>query len=177
MAFAFPQQNLRVLELMPGMKVADFGAGSGAYALMMAEVVGETGVVYAVEIQKNLLSRLEAEARARHLHNLQYIWSDLENVSSVKIPPQSLDLVLISNLLFQLTGAYPAALAAKQVLKPGGRLAVIEWSDSFGGLGPAADKVVPRASAEQIFAEVGFKLERDFPAGDHHYGLIFKLMS
>jgi 16S rRNA A1518/A1519 N6-dimethyltransferase RsmA/KsgA/DIM1 with predicted DNA glycosylase/AP lyase activity len=58
MAFADPIVNLRQVNLMPGMTVVDFGAGSGAYTLPAAELVAPTGKVYAVEIQKDLLETI-----------------------------------------------------------------------------------------------------------------------
>ncbi len=175
MAFADPKNNLPQLGLMPGMVVADFGAGAGAYTLPVAHAVLPEGKVYAVEIQKELLSKLEREANAEHLTNIGFLWGDLETVGGSKLPDQKVDLVLMSNLLFQLAGAYPAVLEAKRVLKPGGRVAVIEWADSFGGLGPHPEQVLPAEAVQKIFIDNGFELMRAFSAGDQHYGLMFKL--
>lgn len=174
MAFASPEANVAAIGLMPGLKVADFGAGSGRYALALSKAVAP-GEVYAVDIQKDLLSRLEQEAKRAYLENLHFVWGDVEQVGGSKLPEQSVDVVLMSNLLFQLTGGgYSAALEAKRVLRLGGRLVIIDWQESFGGLGPTQGQVVNAEKAKAIIEPAGFTLDHDFPAGEHHYGLIFK---
>ena len=172
--FADPLTNVRNLSLEPGMTVADFGAGAGAYTLPLAAKVGAAGRVYAVEIQKDLLSRLEREVENRKIGNVSFVWGDIETIGGSKLNDNSLDFVLLSNILFQLSGLYQVSLEVKRVLKPGARAAVIEWSDSFAGLGPKADQVVKPETVKQVFAEAGLDFIKDFPAGDHHYGLIFK---
>jgi precorrin-6B methylase 2 len=57
--FSNPQKIIAQLDLQSGSRVADVGAGSGAYALAAAKAVGEHGKIFAVEVQKELLSRLE----------------------------------------------------------------------------------------------------------------------
>ena len=63
---------------------------------------------------------------------------------------------------------------AKRIIKTGGKLAVVDWSDSFGGIGPMADHVIKEDEARELAVKEGFTFERDFKAGAHHYGLIFK---
>ncbi len=85
-----------------------------------------------------------------------------------------LDLVLISNLLFQLEDKPAALKEAWRILKPTGRLAVIDWSESFGGMGPHKKAVVKKEQALLFAREAGFELIKEFDAGAHHYGLIFR---
>ena len=63
---------------------------------------------------------------------------------------------------------------AKRILRSNGRLAVIDWSESFGGLGPQKGDVVKKETAIQLAKTAGFALQKEFEAGAHHYGLIFK---
>ncbi|MBI2100666.1 MAG: methyltransferase domain-containing protein [Candidatus Vogelbacteria bacterium] len=180
MPFSVPAANVNHFNLTEGMTVADFGAGSGAYALAIARRVGATGRVYAIDVQKELLARLSREAKAGQLGNItniEVIWSDLERAGGSKLADQSVDFVLVANLLFQVTAKYTLALEAKRILKPDGRLAVIDWQDSFGGLGPPAAQVIRSEEAKKIMAQAGFRFRKDFPAGDHHYGLLFALGS
>ena len=62
----------------------------------------------------------------------------------------------------------------KRVLRPGGKAVVIDWTESFGGLGPQPSDVVEQKEAERLFNENGFTTETSFDAGDHHYGVIFR---
>ena len=174
--FAPPRLNVGALGIEPGMKVADFGSGSGIYVLYIAEALANSGHVYAIDVQRDLLQRLRNEAHRRGFKNVEIIWADLERPEASKIADQKLDLVLISNLLFQLEDKATVLKEAWRILKPSGRLAIIDWSESFGGMGPIKQEVVAREKAIELARTCGFGLLREFPAGAHHYGLVFKLV-
>ncbi len=172
--FADPVKNLTILEIPSGARVADFGCGSGAYALALARQLRGSGRIYALDVQKDLLAKLKAEAAAAHLSNLEVVWANVEKVGGSKLADNSVDWVLISNVLFQTAARYTMLLEAKRVLRADGRLAIIDWSDSFGGLGPAPADVFPPSAARAVAESAGFAWLKDFPAGEHHYGLLFK---
>ena len=175
--FAHPGKNLEVLAIEPGMHVADFGAGSGHYALGIAEQLGNSGRIYAIDVQKDLLRRVKTEAHKRGIQErIEFIWGDLESPGGSKIADEHLDLVLVSNLLFQVPDKSAILREARRVLKPSGRLAVIDWSASFGGLGPRREDVVNKDAALDFARENGFELLREFHAGAHHYGLLLRQM-
>ena len=172
-AFALPHENVGEFGIEPGMRVADFGAGSGHYALAMAAATQNSGEVYVIDIQKDLLTRIKNQAHARGFNNIEVIWGDLERVGASKIADEHLDLVLVSNLFFQLESKESAFREAMRVLKPRGRLVVIDWTESFGGLGPIQKHVFPEKTAIAMAEACGFKRAQSFSAGAHHYGLIF----
>lgn len=155
------------------MTVADFGSGSGAYVLAIAERLSNAGYVYAVDVQRDLLKKLHNDANRRGYTSVKVVWGDLELPGGSKLPDQSCDLVLISNLLFQVEDKQQLFFEAERILAPSGRLAVIDWTDSFGGMGPLRKDVVTKMRANEYAREAGFILIQEFPAGDHHYGLIF----
>jgi len=171
--FSDPQKNLEQFDLQKGMRVADFGAGSGFYASTAAKLVGDKGKVFAVDIQKDLLTRLKKEAVAKKILNIEIIWGDLEKEGGAKLKDDSVDRVIISNLLFQIDGKENMAKEAARVLKPKGKILAIDWTDSFNGLGPPDKNVFGKEAARTLFENAGFVLERTIDAGTHHYGLIF----
>lgn len=174
--FAHPRLNVAALGVEPGMSVADFGSGSGIYVLHIAEALENSGRVYAIDVQRDLLHRVKNEAHRRGFKNVDVIWTDLERPGASKFANQTLDLVLISNLLFQVENKAAVFAEAWRILKPAGRLAIIDWSDSFGGMGPITKDVVNKNAALMLARESGFKLQREFSAGAHHYGMIFRLV-
>ncbi|MBI1975739.1 MAG: methyltransferase domain-containing protein [Candidatus Vogelbacteria bacterium] len=174
MAFADPVRNVARFGLREGMKVADLGAGSGAYALEMAKRVGDTGRVYAVDVQKDLLSRLYSEAKAERLTTIEVLPGDLDTPHGSGLGDGSMDFVLVSNILFQAEDGAAVARETYRVLRSGGSAAVIDWSDSFGGLGPRPENIVSREKAARMFIDAGFSDERAFDAGEHHWGVFFK---
>jgi len=173
MAFADPLANLQKMNLSSGMTVVDFGAGSGAYTLSAAQLIAPEGKVYAVEIQKDLLGTIKKGAEEKSLHNVEYIWGDVEQQGGVGLADSLADIVIISNVLSQAKSMYTLALEAKRILKSGGRVMVIDWSESFGGIGPAPADIIPAEEVKKTFGSAGLAFTTEFPAGDHHYGLIF----
>lgn len=173
-SFAHPHRNIDALDIRPGMTVADFGAGSGAYVLAVAERLGGLGHVYAVDVQQELLRRIKNEAHKRGFKNVEIIWSDLEKPNGSKIADKHADLVLISNLLFQVDAKEAVLAEAWRIVSPAGSLAIIDWSESFGGMGPIKKDVVKKEKAVEFAESCGFELMREFEAGAHHYGLLFR---
>lgn len=172
--FSDPEKNVPYFGLTEGARVADFGAGSGAYTLEMAKRVGSSGMVYAVEVQKDLLERLARELKAQHRHNVKVLWGDVDKVGGSKLSDGLLDAVLLANLLFQSDQKYTMILEAKRLLHTGGRAIVIDWLGSFNNLGPTPERVIRPDEVKKICDQAGLKFLNDFPAGANHYGLIFQ---
>lgn len=172
--FADPQNITTHFHLREGDTVADFGAGSGHYMKPLADNVGKSGKVYMTEIQKNLVDALGTKAREAGLTNVRPLWCNLEAVGGTKLNDGLLDAGLLSNTLFQFTEKDAALTELARVLRIGAKLFVIDWSDSFGGLGPRPVDVVTETDAKMLVEKHGFVFERSFPAGDHHYGLAFR---
>lgn len=171
--FAHPTHNVEALEIEHGMSVVDFGSGSGAYVLAIAAELKGKGHVYAVDVQRDLLRRTLNEAHRRGLHNAQVIWGDLEKPGSTKIADGKMDLVLVSNLLFQVKERTAVLEEAQRILKPSGRLVIIDWSDSFGGMGPPRSDIVTQERAVELARGLGFEPLYAFEAGAHHWGVVF----
>jgi len=174
MAFVLPEELLPELTLSEGMHLADFGAGSGAYSLPAAALVGESGRVYAIDVQKDMLTKLKNEAASRKLHNVEIIWGDVEAEMGAKLAPHSVDRVIVSNVLFQAEDKEKLVKEASRILRPNGLLLFIDWSGSYGGIGPKEDHVVPPAAARRLFASNGFAEVKEVNAGDYHYGIVFR---
>ncbi|MFA7309469.1 MAG: methyltransferase domain-containing protein [Candidatus Paceibacterota bacterium] len=172
--FAHPPRNVDALSIEPGMTVVDFGSGSGAYVLAIAERLKNKGHVYAIDVQQDLLRRTKNETHKKGYTNVEVIWSDLEKPMSSKIADRHVDVVLVSNLLFQLEDKTAPLTEAWRILKPAGKLAVIDWSESFGGMGPVKNEVVNKELALALAKTAGFELVSEFNAGAHHYGLILR---
>ncbi|HEY4502610.1 MAG TPA: class I SAM-dependent methyltransferase [Candidatus Paceibacterota bacterium] len=177
MAFSLPQQIIQALSLREGMYVADFGAGSGHYTLAAARKVND-GKVCAVDIQKNLLSRIKNEASREGLSNVDVVWGDIDEVGGSRLAPHSMDVVILANVLFQIERRGMLVEEVKRVLKPKGRVLLIDWQESFGGVGPEERDVLRKNDAQELFLTAGFTLERDIStiAGDHHYGFVFSMV-
>jgi ubiquinone/menaquinone biosynthesis C-methylase UbiE len=160
--------------LQEGDVVADFGAGSGHYMKPLAQAVGRSGKVYLCEIQRELVDALGIKAREDRISNAFPLWCDIEALGGVKLSDGILDAGLLSNVLFQFTNKESALREISRVMKKGAKIIIIDWSDSFGGLGPQSGSIVTEAGARTLLERAGFTFERSFPAGDHHYGVVYR---
>ncbi|MFZ2522470.1 MAG: class I SAM-dependent methyltransferase [Minisyncoccia bacterium] len=174
--FSDPIKNIEQCGIQAGMDIADFGSGSGHYSMAASRALISTGRVYAIDVDKELLTRLKNNSTKEGLYNIEVVWGNVEKPNGAKLRDSSVDLVFICNLLFQLDDKVGAIKEAKRILKPGGRVLVIDWSDSFGGIGPKPIDVVKKPKAKELFEKQGFSIDREISAGAHHYGLIFKKM-
>ncbi len=175
MRFVVPDEVVEHMHVRAGDVVADFGAGSGYFIPTLAAAVGPEGKVYACEIQKQLVDTLGEIARDKGLANVDPLWCDLEAEQGTKLADNTLDVGLLVNTLFQLEEKNTALEELKRVLRPGAKLFVVDWSESFQGLGPTAEHVVTEADARALFETAGFTFERTIESGAHHYGLAFRL--
>lgn len=172
-SFSEPKSNVLQMGLKEGMKVGEFGAGSGHYALAAAHVVGPSGKVYAIDIQEDLLKHVKDSAHREHLRNVETVWGNIEKTGGTKLRDRALDAVILANTLFQLEHKEGVVAEIDRVLAPGGRLLVIDWAGSYGGIGPKPDHVVAEHAAEGLFIRAGYHKTKDFRAGAHHYAIVF----
>lgn len=174
MGFLNPQDIANHINIKEGMRVADFGSGSGFRTIPLAKAVGQSGRVYALDIQKEMLEVVRGKAKSGHLLNIDTIWADLEIPEGSKLKADFLDHVIIANILFQVNDKEAVAKEAFRVLKPKGAASIIEWDTSAGVLGPPKERLVDKMKAKEIFARAGFSWEKEFDTGERHYGFLFK---
>ncbi len=172
--FTDPRHNIEQLGISDGAIVADFGAGSGFYSMEAALAVAPTGKVYAVDVQRDLLERLKKEAKEHHIFNIEIIAGDLEKLGGSKLREGSCDVVIASNILFMIGDKKNFLLEASRVLKPKGRLLVIDWAASFSQIGPHSAHVFYKDDALKLCRETGFVFDREIHTGAQHYGIIFR---
>lgn len=173
MNFADPMTNVLQMGLTDGMKVGDLGSGTGHYALAAAGVVGATGHVYAVDVQEDVLTHIRDAAQQKKFRNVETIWGDIEKPGGTKLRDHVLDAVIFSNILFQLEHRKAALAEVRRILKPGGKLLVIDWTGPHGGMGPHESLVVPESVAEELFITAGFHKVKSINGGPHHYSILF----
>src|SRR3989338_630409 len=162
--FASPALNISHLHLRPGNIVADLGAGSGHYAIALADKPQELGKghVYAVDVQKHYLEKIKQEADKKGLGNLSVIWGDVDVSGGTKLANHVADAVVISNVLFQTQTRKEFLKEASRILKPGGEMLIIDWQD----------KLKPHEVLDILPA--GISKVSEFDAGSHHFGLLLR---
>jgi len=165
--FLNPTEVLNKLELSKNMIAADFGCGSGGWVLPLTKIL-ENGKIYAIDILEEPLSALSSKIKAQKLFNIEIVKGDIEK--GTRLLRESCDLVLMTNLLFECENKKKVFEEGKRVLRKGGKILVVDWKKE-SKLGP--EKKVSPEEVKKLAANIGFKLEEEFEAGPHHYGLLF----
>ncbi len=165
---------VRQFGLKEGMRVADLGSGSGYFTIEIAKVVGEGGVVTAVDILDTALETIRARAVSEGVKNIRLVRANLEVIGSTSLADDSQDFVLIKNVLFQNDGKLEIIKEAKRILRPDGRLTIIDWEKGTGGFGPPDEYRTPKESILILANQEEFIYERNISIDMYHFGLIFR---
>jgi len=165
--FLNPSEVLKKLKLRKNIIAADFGSGSGGWAIPLAKIL-EEGKVYAIDILEEPLSALRARLRLERIYNIETRKSNVEKTS--RLIPESCDFVLMTNLLFECEDKKKVLEEGKRVLKPGGKILVVDWKKD-NPLTPEIERV-PIEDVKKIATDLNLKIEKEFEAGLYHWGLI-----
>ncbi|WP_455205891.1 class I SAM-dependent methyltransferase [Kaarinaea lacus] len=164
------QQPLKViesLEITEGSQVADVGAGGGYFTFKFAEAVGETGTVYAVDIDEGLLEYIAETAKEKQLANIKTVLATSE---TPKLPQGEIDLVFVCNTYHHLDERIAYFKNIHQFLQPTGRVAIIDfqkgWINSIGH-GTETQTVV------EEMQQAGFQLQQKFDFLEKQNFLLF----
>lgn len=173
--FLNPDSFLKDLHLEEGMRVAEFGAGRGYIIFKVGEMVGQKGCVYALDIQKTVISHLENEIKRRAgVQNITPVWTNIELLGHNPIKNNELDMVLIVNTLFQSSKHRNILEEAKRVLKPGGDIVIIDWRRQAAPFGPDLEHRVDLEKLKQIAYSLELNKIREFEPGQYHFGVVFR---
>jgi len=166
-AWQKPDEVLAALALPPDAKVADLGAATGYFAVRLARAVPK-GVVYGVDVESAMVKYLEARAEKESVLNLKAV---LAAYDDAKLPEQ-VDLILIVDTYHHLDARPAYFTKLKASLKPGGRLAVIDFSPD-SKLGPPKDQKLAAAAVEEELGQAGFAVSQRHTFLPEQYFLVF----
>lgn len=147
-------ETLAALKIKPGQIVADIGAGTGVFSFAFVQSVKPGGKVYAVDIEKGLLDHIDEKATEQGMSN--YVQVVLGEFTDPNLPAE-IDLAFINDVLHHIENRalYLKNLAA--YLKPGGRIAVIDFRPNMGGHRNQPEMQTPQDMATKWMADAGLK--------------------
>ena len=172
------QKLFSALSLDPGMHLLDFGCGVGNYTIAAAPYVGTNGRVCAVDLWEEGVETLELRAAMAHLDNIRAVVQGAGNRLPYK--ENYFDLCLMAtvvHILVQEQLIKTALHEVKRVLKPDGRVAVVEFYKKEGPPGPPLSWRLSPEELQHKIADSGFRLTKTVEVGPHNYLSLFNTSS
>ena len=146
----------KMLGLTQGMHIADVGAGTGYFAAPFARVAGPQGKVWAVDMQPGILEILRGKlAQPGAPGNIE---ARAGTASATGLPGASCDLAFFANVWHELEDPRAALQEAARILKPGGRLAILDWRpDVERPPGPPLDHRIAASAVQASLVTAGWR--------------------
>lgn len=149
-----PAEVITALAIQPGDTIADIGAGTGYFALPMADAAGPLGKVYAVDAQTEMLAHLQEKIEHSGASNIELVHAEAD---ATGLPEASCNLLLLANVWHEFDDHAAVLHESKRVLKSGGRIAILDWRpDVERDAGPPLDHRIPAAHCMQDLIAAGF---------------------
>jgi ubiquinone/menaquinone biosynthesis C-methylase UbiE len=147
------------LRLKPGMKVCDMGAGNGYHTLPMAEAVGESGKVFAVDVQPEMIEMLKERITAKKLTNIEPIVGLYHDPN---LPPASCDLILLVDVYHEFSHPVQMLASMRKALRPGGMVVLVEFRAEDESVPIKPEHKMTKAQITKELTANGYQLAREF---------------
>lgn len=127
----------------------------------------------ALDVLESALEAIRTKAGHLGLENIEMVRANLEIPGGSGLADNSQDLVLLANILFQSDKKQEIISEGVRVLRPAGKLVIIDWRQGGNGMGPPQNLRLSEERARELALAAGLNFENQINAGDFHYGLVF----
>ena len=170
-AWQKPDALVAALGLRPGMVVADLGAGTGYFSRRLSRAVGEGGAVLAIEVEPKLVEHLRERAEKESSANVVPVLASADNP---RLPPGGVDLVLVVDTVHHIDGRVAYFRRMARALRPGGRIAIVDWKKEPLPVGPPPEHKLERDQVVDEMTRAGYALAESPDLLPYQYVLIFR---
>jgi arsenite methyltransferase len=165
-----PEEVIAALNLKPGETIADIGAGSGYFAFRFAKSVGDSGHVYAVDINSDMILYMNRHIRDNRLKNVVTILSAPDDPL---LMDGSVNRFFICNTWHHVPNQTQYIALMKKMLKPGGQIIVMDYKKEKLPVGPPPEMKMAREEVLSQMQAAGFKLLKEHIFLPYQYFLVF----
>ncbi len=171
-AYQKPHEVLMALDLKEGEIIADIGAGSGYFSFRLAQHVGGKGRVYAVDISPDMILHMNRRIRELGVNNLITILADPDDPL---LPKASVDLIFLCEVWHHIENQPKYLAQMRQILKPGGRVVMIDFQKKELPVGPPVEMKIAREDLLRQMESSHFRLVKEHTFLPYQYFLVFAL--
>jgi len=165
-----PDVAVRLLQIPQGASVADIGAGSGYITLLLSAAVGPTGRVFANDLQPQMIEILRHRLASQNVTNVTLVQGSVDDPN---LPPASVDLALMVDVYHELSRPQAMLQKLRSALKPGGRLALVEYRKEDPAIPIKFEHKMSIQEAKAELEAEGFKLSKVDESLPRQHILIF----
>lgn len=164
-----PKETLLKMNLAEGDIMADIGCGIGYFTFPAAEIVGPKGKVYALDISSEMLSEVKQKAERQNLPHVETVKTEEQNL---KLTNEQVSYAFLCNVLHEISDLPGFLQEVLRIIKPGGKLAIIEWEKKQSPFGPPVEHRLDKRDLEELMHELGFKNIRRPKIGEEFYAFV-----
>jgi ubiquinone/menaquinone biosynthesis C-methylase UbiE len=151
------RKTLKEAGLKEGMTFADVGSGNGYFTFPAADIVGDEGKVFALDISPEMLEDINTKIKGEHKTNIKVVKTEENNLRIIK---ESVDLAFSCNVVHETKDLDLFLKEVKRILKPEGRIAIIDWEKADSDFGPPKEHRLDKSTIINVLKDIGFKYVR-----------------
>jgi ubiquinone/menaquinone biosynthesis C-methylase UbiE len=164
-----PEEVIKTLKIQAGYQVADLGAGSGYFTFRLADAVGPTGKVYAVDIDAEMNADLAKRVQDKGYQNIEVV---LARPNNPGLPDNGIDLIFTSNTYHHLEDRVTYFANLQQDLQSDGLIAIIDFTGE-GWFQQLFGHYTPSETIQRELQEAGYTLKEELAFLPNQVFLIF----
>ncbi|HCJ45769.1 MAG: methyltransferase domain-containing protein [Candidatus Moranbacteria bacterium] len=174
LTFVDPTVVVNQLKIEPGAIVADFGCGAGFFSFEFAKRVGDGGKVYALDVLPSALEVVTSGAKNYNLTNMVPKRVNLEKENGSGLSSNSVDWVVIKDILFQNQKKNIIFTEVNRILKTGGHAVIMEWDPSESLVGPDKELRISKEALKTLVTDAHLTIEEEINVGGYHYAFLVR---
>ncbi|MDD4320838.1 MAG: class I SAM-dependent methyltransferase [Acidaminococcaceae bacterium] len=161
-----PRTILTKIGLKEGDIFADIGCGIGYFSIPAADVIAHKGIVYALDVQEEMLEELEKKIKENKIDNIRSIITEKYNF---KLEDNSVSYAFICTVLHEIDDVIAFINETKRILAVGGKIAVVEWKKAESDWGPPVDHRLDSSDVKIMLNDAGFKEIENLELNEYFY--------
>ncbi len=165
-----PDQIMDAMGIADASVVADIGAGSGWFTIRLARRVGPQGLVYAEDVQPEMINAITRRVQKEGLTNVRAVRGQNNDP---RLPAGSLDAILVVDAYHEIEDRVTMLANLARALRPQGRIGVVDFKLDGTGPGPSIEERVSPDVVVKDAAKAGLRLVHQEPFLQYQYFLIF----
>jgi FkbM family methyltransferase len=163
-----PRETLIKLGLSDSNKFCDIGAGIGYFSLPAAEIVGQNGKVFAIDISADMLAIIKEKQAEYSVKNIELVESKEYDLN---ITDGAANFAFMCNVLHEIDDKKRFLVEINRILENSGALAIIEWNENRQNFGPQLEERILVKELTAILIDAGFEVQAEYKFSDYFYGI------